>query len=54
MNKKETLETLLGELDPVLEGKDFLVGDRFTAADVALTSYILYIPMMLPEVSCNA
>eukprot|EP00884_Botryococcus_braunii_P005595 jgi/Botrbrau1/15036/Bobra.320_2s0010.1 len=53
MYTQEKAETLLSELDPVLEGKDYLVGRGFTAADVAVTSYILYMPMMLPELKLS-
>lgn len=30
------LQSVLGKLDPLLEGVDYLVGDRFTAADITL------------------
>jgi glutathione S-transferase len=52
-NPPEKLPLLLSELDPVLEGVDFLVGKRFTGADVALAAYLLYIPMMNSEVFPN-
>lgn len=51
---RDASETLLAELDPVLEGLEFVVGARFTAADVALASYILYLPMQHPEVTFPA
>lgn len=46
----EELQVLLSELEPVLEGLDFIVGERFTGADVALSSYLLHIPEFNPEV----
>lgn len=48
---RDASEKLLTELDPVLEGVEYLVGGRFTAADVALASYILYLPMQHSEVA---
>ncbi len=34
-------------LNQILEQQQFLVGDEFTAADVAVGSILVYIPMML-------
>lgn len=45
------LKALLSELDGVLKGVDFLVGKRFTAADVALASFLLYLPKQIKTVS---
>jgi glutathione S-transferase len=48
------LKTLLSEMDGVLEGVDFLVGKRFTAADVAVASFLLYLPEQVKDVRCWA
>jgi glutathione S-transferase len=49
-SQPEKLQVLLSELEPLLEGVDFVVGKRFTGADVALASYLLHIPEFNPEV----
>ena len=40
---------LLKKLDNILAGKEFLVKDNFSVADVAVCSYLLFIPLFHPN-----
>merc|ERR1719183_495078 len=40
---------LLMKLNAILEGKDFLVKNTFSVADVAVCSYLLFIPLFHPN-----
>jgi glutathione S-transferase len=46
-SREKELPNLFGTLSQRLADRPFLLGDRFTAADVALGAYLAYIPMML-------
>jgi glutathione S-transferase len=46
-SREKEMPRLFGALSQILEHQPFLLGDRFTAADVAVGSYLAYIPMML-------
>jgi glutathione S-transferase len=37
-------------LDATLEGREFLVGDSFSVADVAIAAYLLYVPQFFAKV----
>jgi glutathione S-transferase len=41
---------IMGNLDKVLAGKEFIEGDAFSVSDVALGAYLLYIPKLAPQV----
>jgi glutathione S-transferase len=41
---------VMGNLDKVLAGKEFIEGDAFSVSDVAVGAYLLYIPAFLPQV----
>ncbi len=43
---RETLETALERLETALEGRDYLVGNQFTRADLAAAS--LLAPLIMP------
>eukprot|EP00238_Polyblepharides_amylifera_P014949 CAMPEP_0196578916 /NCGR_PEP_ID=MMETSP1081-20130531/12929_1 /TAXON_ID=36882 /ORGANISM="Pyramimonas amylifera, Strain CCMP720" /LENGTH=243 /DNA_ID=CAMNT_0041898309 /DNA_START=205 /DNA_END=936 /DNA_ORIENTATION=- len=38
------------KLEKILEGKEFLVNDEFSVADVAVASYLLYVPQFFRDV----
>ncbi|EKX42895.1 hypothetical protein GUITHDRAFT_73636, partial [Guillardia theta CCMP2712] len=40
---------VLMQLDAILNGKEFLVGNQFSVADVAVASYLLFIPLFHPN-----
>ena len=40
----------IDKLNTILEDKEFLVGDTFTVADVAVSSYLLYVLQFFPDV----
>jgi glutathione S-transferase len=42
---KDDVENLLGILDRALEGKDYLVGNRFTFADLQVSGWLGYLGM---------
>lgn len=46
----ETNPKPLFQLNGILEGKRYLVNDEFSVADVAVSSYLLYVPQFFPEV----
>lgn len=46
-SREKEMPRLFGTLSQILEHQPFLLGDRFSAADVAVGSYLAYIPMML-------
>lgn len=46
-SREREMPNLFGTLSRVLEQQPFVLGDRFTAADVAVGSYLAYVPMML-------
>lgn len=46
-NREREMPKLMTALNQILEQQQFLVGDEFTAADVAVGSILAYIPMML-------
>lgn len=38
-------------LDALLEDREFIVGDSFSVADVAVASYLCYVPLFFPTVT---
>lgn len=40
-------------LNSILEDRQFLVGDSFTVADVAISSYLLYVVQFFPDVDLS-
>lgn len=38
-------------LESMLEGKEFLVNNEFSVADVAICAYLLYVPQFFPQVN---
>lgn len=46
-HSREALESALGRLDQALEGRDYLVGNAFTRADLAAAS--LLAPLIMPK-----
>lgn len=48
MKDREKVEALLGPLNSYLEGKEFLVADRFTVADVVVAGHLIW-GSTLPE-----
>lgn len=40
-------------LNAILKDEAFLVGDRFTVADVAVSSYLLYVLQFFPDVNLS-
>lgn len=53
----ERLERYLGVIDKELTGKEFIVGDSFSAADVMLGGLLSWLQVTMPEVrsgSCTA
>ncbi|MEB3174393.1 MAG: glutathione S-transferase family protein [Cyanobacteriota bacterium] len=45
--REREMPRLLGVLNAVLEKQDYLLGDAFTVADVAVGSILAYVPIML-------
>lgn len=43
---KEEIEKHLAILEPQLGGREFLVGDRYTLADLAYTPFLEFLPLM--------
>mmetsp|Transcript_22951 Transcript_22951/g.52608 ORF Transcript_22951/g.52608 Transcript_22951/m.52608 type:complete len:277 (+) Transcript_22951:55-885(+) len=39
----------IGRLDELLEGQDFILGEDFSVADVAIGSYLLYVLLFFPN-----
>lgn len=46
---RSAMTGLLDTLDKILEGKPYLTGDAFTVSDVAVGSYLLYLPLFFPD-----
>lgn len=46
-NREREMPKLMTALNQILEKQQFLMGDEFTVADVAVGSILAYIPMML-------
>ena len=45
--REKEMPRLLGVLNTVLNSQDYLLGDRFSVADVAVGSILAYVPIML-------
>lgn len=43
----------IDQLDKILEKQPFLAGDKFTLADVAVASYLLYVLQFFPGVDIS-
>jgi glutathione S-transferase len=41
---------VMGNLNKVLAGREFIEGDAFSVSDVAVGAYLLYIPALAPQV----
>ncbi|MBZ8180059.1 glutathione S-transferase family protein [Oscillatoria salina] len=46
-NREREMPKLMSALNHIFEQKPFVLGEEFTVADVAVGSYLAYIPMML-------
>jgi glutathione S-transferase len=46
-NRVKEMPVVLGGLEQIFAGQDYLMGDTFSVADVAVGSMLNYIPMML-------
>jgi glutathione S-transferase len=46
-SREKEMPRLFTALNQYLEQREYLVGDRFTAADVAVGAFLAYIPLML-------
>jgi glutathione S-transferase len=46
-SREKEMPRLFGTLSHILENQPFLLGDRFTVADVAVGAYLAFVPMML-------
>lgn len=46
-SREKEMPRLFSSLSTVLANQPFLLGDRFTAADVAVGAYLVYVPLML-------
>eukprot|EP00878_Enallax_costatus_P002055 GHUV01002221.1.p1 GENE.GHUV01002221.1~~GHUV01002221.1.p1 ORF type:complete len:224 (+),score=60.91 GHUV01002221.1:184-855(+) len=47
--REKSMPDVFGNLDKVLAGKEYLEDNEFSVADVAVGSYLLYIPAYLPQ-----
>lgn len=43
----------IGTLDRLLSEKEFLLGDTFSVADVAVGAYLLYVPQFFPDIDVS-
>jgi len=43
----------LARLDELLSGSEFILGDIFSVADVAIGAYLLYVPQFFPDVDVS-
>lgn len=43
----------LGRLNQILKDQEFILGDKFSVADVAIGSYLLYVPQFFPDVNVS-
>lgn len=48
--RERWMPDVMGNLNNYLSDKQWLEGDDFTVADVAMGSYLLYIPAFCPQV----
>ncbi|QFZ91049.2 glutathione S-transferase family protein [Synechococcus elongatus] len=48
-NRAKEAPRLLGSLNTLLSQRDYLVGDRLGVADIAVGSYLAYVPMFFPD-----
>jgi glutathione S-transferase len=44
---------VMGNLNKVLAGREFIEGDAFSISDVAVGAHLLYIPAFLPQVNAH-
>ncbi|KAK3245184.1 glutathione S-transferase [Cymbomonas tetramitiformis] len=44
---------IMDTLDQLLAGQEYLLGSNFSVADVAVGSYLLYVPQFFPDVSLS-
>lgn len=43
----------IGQLDQLLAEREFILGDSFSVADVAIGAYLLYVPQFFPDVDVS-
>jgi glutathione S-transferase len=52
-NREKEMPRLLGTLDDLLGDRPYLVGETFSVSDVAVGSYLAYIPMFFPTLDLS-
>uniref|UniRef100_A0A383WFY7 Glutathione transferase n=1 Tax=Tetradesmus obliquus TaxID=3088 RepID=A0A383WFY7_TETOB len=51
--REKSMPDVMGNLDKILAGREFIEGDAFSVSDVAVGAYLLYIPAFLPQIDLS-